>query len=80
MWDRSLGLGDTLENSTQPTPEFLPRKLHGQRSLVGYSPWGLKELDILSPHTWTGLHTGSKDSKLYMMLSFLFLKSSSREV
>ena len=22
----------------QPTPVFLPRKFHGQRSLVGYSP------------------------------------------
>ena len=22
----------------QPDPEFLPRKFHGQRSLVGYSP------------------------------------------
>ena len=29
----------------QPTPEFLPGKFHGQRSLVGYSPWGHKELD-----------------------------------
>ena len=26
----------------QPTPEFLPGKSHGQRSLEGYSPWGLK--------------------------------------
>jgi len=25
------------------TPVFLPGKFHGQRSLVGYSPWGLKE-------------------------------------
>ena len=25
-----------------PTPGFLPRKFHGQRSLEGYSPWGLK--------------------------------------
>ena len=24
----------------QPTPVFLPRKFHGQGSLVGYSPWG----------------------------------------
>ena len=24
----------------QPTPGFLPGKSHGQRSLVGYSPWG----------------------------------------
>ena len=27
----------------QPTPVFLPGKFHGQRSLVGYSPWGHKE-------------------------------------
>ena len=30
----------------QPTPVFLPEKSHGQRSLVGYSPWGRKELDM----------------------------------
>ena len=30
----------------QPTPVFLPEKSHGQRSLVGYSPWGCKELDM----------------------------------
>ena len=24
---------------------FLPGKFHGQRSLVGYSPWGREELD-----------------------------------
>ena len=29
----------------QPTPVFLPGKAHGQRNLVGYSPWGGKELD-----------------------------------
>ena len=27
----------------QPTPVLLPGKSHGQRSLVGYSPWGRKE-------------------------------------
>ena len=30
----------------QPTPVFLPGEFHGQRSLVGYSPWGLKEPDM----------------------------------
>ena len=30
----------------QPTPVFLPGESHGQRSLAGCSPWGLKELDI----------------------------------
>ena len=29
----------------QPIPVFLPGKSHGQRSLVGYSPWGHKEWD-----------------------------------
>ena len=30
----------------QPTPLFLPRKSHRQRSLAGYSPWDRKELDM----------------------------------
>ena len=30
----------------QPTLVFLPAKSHGQRSLVGYSPWGHKESDM----------------------------------
>ena len=30
----------------QSTPVVLPGKSHGQRSLVGYSPWGRKELDL----------------------------------
>ena len=29
----------------QPTPVFLPGVVHRQRSLMGYSPWGRKELD-----------------------------------
>ena len=34
----------------QPIPVFLPGESHGQRSLVGYSPWGHKESDKLT-HT-----------------------------
>ena len=30
----------------QPISVFLPRESHGQRRLVGYSPWSLKELDM----------------------------------
>ena len=29
----------------QPTPVLLLGELHGQRSLVGYRPWGLEESD-----------------------------------
>ena len=32
---------------------FLPSKFHGQRSLAGYHPWGLKESDMTDYlHTW----------------------------
>ena len=36
-------------------PVFLPGKSHGQRSLEGYSPWGLKRLStaghcLFTPH------------------------------
>ena len=43
---QSLGGEDPLERECQPTPVFLPEKPHGQRSLVSYSLWGHKELDI----------------------------------
>ena len=33
------------------TPEFLPGEFHGQRSLVGCSPWGYKELDLINTST-----------------------------
>ena len=37
----------------QSTPIFLPGKSHGQRSLVGYSLWGRKELDTTE---WLSIH------------------------
>ena len=30
----------------QPTPVLLDGKVHGWKSLVGYSPWGHKESDM----------------------------------
>ena len=53
MWVQSLGLEGPLEKEMKPTPIFLPEKSHGQRSLVGCSPRGCKELDMtkqLSTH------------------------------
>ena len=37
----------------QPTPVFLPGESHGQRSLVGYSPWGFKESDTTQRLTFS---------------------------
>ena len=39
-----LGQEDPLEKGMATNPIFLPGKSHGQRSLMGYSPWGHKEL------------------------------------
>ena len=49
---------DTLEEQMQPTPVLLPGESHGQRSLVGYSPWGSQRIGhdwsdlITPPHAW----------------------------
>ena len=45
IWVRSLGQEDPLEKEWLPTPVLLPGEFHGQRNLVGYSPWGHKELE-----------------------------------
>ena len=34
------------EGNGTPTPELLPGKSHGWRSLVGCSPWGREESDM----------------------------------
>ena len=44
-WVRSLSREDPLEKGMAIPPVFLPVESHGQRSLVGNSPWNCKELD-----------------------------------
>ena len=44
-WVQSLGRED-LEKDMATHPVLLPGESHGQRSLVGYSPSGLKESDM----------------------------------
>ena len=45
MQVRSLVWEDPLEEEMESTPVFLLRESHGQRSMVGYSPWGRRESD-----------------------------------
>ena len=40
----------------QPTPVFLPGELHGQSSLMGYSPWDRKDLDTIEATYRTCIH------------------------
>ena len=50
----------------QPTPVFLPEKFHGQRSLLGYSPWGHKQSDKTEQltHTYIPTHMVKNDESL----------------
>ena len=45
-WVRSLGREDPLEKEMAIHSHTIPGKSQGQRSLVDYSPWGCKELDM----------------------------------
>ena len=59
----------------QSTPGLLPGKSHGQRSLVGHSPWGRKELDMterLQFH-FVVLSAGGIHSTLLLLLTPVFL-------
>ena len=60
-------LGTDWRRRWQPTPVLLPGKSHGWRNLVGYSPWGHKELD-----TTEQLHLGTDT------FCFSFFPGSSR--
>ena len=50
-WVQSLGQEDLLEKEMATHSSILAwKKSHGQKSLVGYSPWGHKETDT-TEHT-----------------------------
>ena len=46
-----LGSENPLKKGIVTTPGFLPGESHGQKGLVGYSPWGHKELDTTEQPT-----------------------------
>ena len=54
-WVQSLDQEDHLKKGTDPTPALLPGKSHGQRSLIGYSPWSRKESDTTEQLHFTGI-------------------------
>ena len=52
-----FGSGRSTWRRGFPMPVFLPEEFHGQRRLVGCSPWGHKELDTTEQLTHTQNHT-----------------------
>ena len=66
---QSLGCKILWRRKWQPTPLFLPGESHGQRSLAGYSPRGLKETDTSEPLS-VPLHVMIFKSKLTIIIKF----------
>ena len=57
--------------SWQPTPIFLPGESHGQRSLVGYHPWGHIESDM--PEQLSTAPHQEGEGKCYFLIAKLCL-------
>ena len=55
-WDQFLGWKIPWRRKWQSTPALLPEKSHGQRSLIGYGPWGREESDTTERLHFTSLH------------------------
>ena len=76
-----LGREDPLRRNWQPTPVFLPRKSHGQRSLASYYPWGCRvrhDWAIKQSNSGTNLCFGSclVNFFLWSVFSMTFLMTS----
>ena len=69
-WVRFLGQEDPLEQEMATHSSILTwRILHEQRSLVGYSPWGHKELNTTeaTEYTyWLGLSFATWRKEIWM--------------
>ena len=74
---RSLGPEETQEKRVATHSSFLPGEFHGQGSLMGYSPWGYKELDTIEQLTHSPSITGVKNLErqkpLHTLWTFAFL-------
>ena len=60
MWEtpvQSLDQEDPLEEGMALHSSSLAWRIHGQRSLAGYSPWGWKELDTTGQLTLSAPHS-----------------------
>ena len=76
---QSLGREDPLNEEMATHCSILPGESHGQRSLMGYSPWGCRVGHHLTTehvrartHTHTRTHTGLQELEWGGVLEFYF--------
>ena len=77
---QSLSWDDPLEKGMAPTLVFLPGKSYRQRSLVGYSLWGCKELDRTEQLTFSLFVDVLCLQQLRNHLAFKFFLSYQRQL
>ena len=69
LWVRKI----PWRRTWQPTPVFLPGKLHRQRSLAGYSPWCRKrighDLATKQQQVWYNLRNFAKGMPLMLSVN-----------
>ena len=63
----------------QPTPVFLPGKSHGQRSLLGYSPWAKKIQTQLSNSAHTQATAYLESSHSSNLKGTVFISSKAKK-
>ena len=68
LWVREI----SWRRKWQPTAVFLLEKSHGQKSVMGYSPWGCKEADMTKQ---APMHRNLASGPVYLqsMLFYFFL-------
>ena len=64
-----MGREDPWRRKWQLIPVFLSGKTHGQRSLVGYSPWGYKRV---------GHHLSTKQWQILISIPSAFTKNNNK--
>ena len=72
MWVLSLGREDLFEEELAANSSILSWK-KSQRSLVGYSPWGHKELDMTEQLTHKHTHTYLNFTLSFFLIKFIRL-------
>ena len=71
-WVQYLGWEDPRKRALPPLHNFCLENPHGQRSLVGYSPWGhyesdmTKRLNTMRAKKWMASGQTSKTKKLLL--------------
>ena len=73
-WAQSLSQEDLLEEGMATHSSILPRKPHGQRSLVGCSPWGNSQTQLKSLRSSSRLYFTSP------LLTFVYFPFSFTQI